>query len=139
MQQYNIQWLIPEQLLYLDVWGDHDLTTTFQIGQDVTACFDASPAPAIHLIVNDGDICQAPHSLRDFADNMRFLYHERLHKLVMVGTANPLVDFLSSTVARLARRPYHRTATLTEAVTYLRQHEPTLHWDAYHYAKPAHC
>jgi hypothetical protein len=116
----ELSWHVRNHLIFVRLSGHitfHDLEELYRT---TVRSMQASDAPMVHVLMDDGDITDFPKSIPELRNMMRWQEHHKLGWVVAYPNNNPLLNFIATVLSQTFGSRYRRVESLEDALTYLR-------------------
>ena len=128
MQPHKSQWLVPERVVLVRLWGQVHAEDVATLGDDITHYLEESTASHVYVIMNDSEVVEGP-SIKESVKFSRTLKHKRLEEIITIGTeTNYMTRFMTSIVSQVLNIRMRRLHTLPEAIEYCKRLDSSIDW-----------
>lgn len=122
----TVDWLLPERVLYVRMWGDVALDELQAHNLRMLDLLNASPIP-LYLFLDARERGSIPRNLNTLRRAVEYTGHKNLAGLLHVST-NSTVNAVSEILSKVLRAKYRQFQTFEEATDYLKRLNPDLDW-----------
>ncbi|MCA9895876.1 MAG: hypothetical protein KC615_22985 [Anaerolineae bacterium] len=126
---YSIDWLIPDQVIFMRVFGvttEDEIRASFE---SVNTMIESSEYPHVHLIDDTGDIEKPISPVKALEIAREIGIHERLGWSLITREKSVLVRMGTAFGSSLVKSKVKSLATLEDAIEFLKSVDGSLNWD----------
>ena len=121
---YTIEWLVPDRLYVMNIYGDIDLDEYLEGGEKAREFVTSGVAP-VHCILDLRGVKKFPVNMKQLNPGNTVMDEENLG-WIFIMTQNPLINFLGSVISQVTHKHFRTVKTPEEAMTFLRRLDATL-------------
>lgn len=122
----GIEWLVENKVIIGKPEGNPAPDELQQASDTYRILLDASDAPLVHVLVDEGKLDTLPVSLKVLVDNLDFLKHPRLGWFILYDNDDQMKKFVSSTLTGITKVRHRRFKTLEDSLEFLVSVDTTL-------------
>lgn len=128
MMPVKVYWIVKHRVAYLQASGDVTLDEVRQTADVSLAMMHAShDAVLVHAIQDGESLKSFPRQIFEISKITRELRaHPQLGYTVVVSLSDPLIEFISIMVTKIARSRRHTLHTLAQGLAFLNQVDSSL-------------
>lgn len=125
---YNIAWYVEKHVVYVRYW-DKLTADEFQayLRRVEREYLDYGHSALVHIIVNTTEATSLP-TLQQLASGIGKEIHPKSGWMVTLGDIHPTTKWIGEFASRLFKFRYRNFRTMPEAVTFLKEMDPTIDW-----------
>lgn len=124
---YQIDWLIPNRIIDVTLKDETNIEELMRLVQVMEAYIRDGEAP-IHIIMRADTITSFPNDIQDSYKIFRLLPRQQIGYLI-VTTTDTVLQYITSTTARLIGLRWRTYATSEEAIQFLARIDKSLDWE----------
>lgn len=122
---YQMDWLVPDRVVYYKVEGDLELPEMDAVSKDLFARLEQSPS-RVYIIANTIGLTDVPKNVPAVRTlTQPFLMHPRLEAFLLTS-GNPIVNFLGTIVSQVIGARLMTFKTVDAAMEHIFKVEPEL-------------
>jgi hypothetical protein len=124
---YEINWYIPEKIIFVHLWGVHTLEETVQLSTDILERITTGN-DEVHVVIDGRELEEVPNDLNAVLNSLNGMRHPKVGCVVNVGDHNIFIQFMMRAVTRIMSINYRLVKKLPQAFEFVKQNDTSIDW-----------